>query len=974
VYQAFQETARQGQNLGPALTKLISYGYAPSFVQGAGSNGIPGDWIVFDRNNAQPSQRYLTSVANVTNLGTKNGGLSGDVYVGFFNPLHLSFGNPTGTTYFMVMNGMGGDLTLPNGQSDNTATAAETRQQMTLSFDFGVTGIDSLLRLNRNTGLVDVINPSFNDGGNTVFTSLGNGKYQLQLKLDGGTGDLFKYNDGSPFVGVQAAVPVAYWDGDANGANNNIASGAGMGGNGDWGVGARWSNGTTNSTYTSGSNVVFGGTAGTVSLGAPQSAASLQFKTNGYMVSGSSIMLSGPTIMVDSGVTATISSQLSGNNGLIKNGPGTLNLQSSNNYNGNTTINEGVLSINNSSLGAVPGSPTPNVQINHGAALRFTTGVTLPANRQVVLGSGGGIIETSSGSSTIQGVISGAALTKAGTGTLTLTANNSHSGTVVTGGVLQVSHDGTLGAIPGAFTAGNLTLDGGTLRFGDNFHINNNRGITLGPNGGTIDTQHLNNGVNGYNAIQGGFRGDGDLTKLGTGTFFASAPTGGANVSWKGRLILKEGTWKIVASDGLPYNVPLADGLKADQVTLDGGTWQVGATINVTNARRGITVASGGGTVDTQAFNLSWAGPIAGNSTNAVLNKIGAGTLTFTGVGTAPSSYNGTVNVSAGILRLNNANSMGPMAAVNLGDTPGAALNLAGSVNIGSLSGGGASGGNIASVSPAAIQITTGGNNNSTTFSGVISGNSASLTKTGSGTMTLSGANTYTGGTTVAGGTLAVNGSIAGNANVQDGATLAGNGAVAGTTTLQSGGTLAPGNSAGTISLGALTMQGGSSMEIEIGATSDLVAVTGTATLSGALKVSLVEDAAPQLGQTYTIVTAGARNGMFGSDLLPTFSNLTFDVIYNPQNVQLKVVPVLAGDFNTDGQVDAADYVVWRKGGPAFTPADYDDWRENFGAILQTGEGSDHHSHVPEPGGGMLALSAFFLAAQVGRLSTRRRS
>jgi autotransporter-associated beta strand protein len=961
VYQAFQETARQGQNLGPALTKLISYGYGPSFVQGAGSTGIPGDWLAFDRNNAQPSQRYLTGISNVTNLGTKNGGLSGDVYVGFFNPLHLSFGDPAGTTYFMVMNGLGGDLTLPNGQSDNTATVAETRQQMTLNFDFGVTGINSLERLNRNTGLVEVISTSFNDGGNTVFTSLGNGKYQLQLRLDGGTGDLFKYNDGSPFVGVQAATPVAYWDGDANSANNDIASGAGMGGNGDWGVAARWSNGTTNSTYTPGSNVVFGGTAGAVTLGAPQSVASLQFKTNGYVVSGSSITLAAPTIMVDADVTATISSQLSGSNGLIKNGPGTLNLQSANNYNGNTTINEGVLSINNVSLGALPGAPTPNVQINHGATLRFTTALTLPANRQIVLGSGGGVIETSSGSSTIQGVISGAALTKAGAGTLTLTASNSHSGTVVTGGLLHVSHDGALGAMPGAFTAGNLTLDGGTLRFGDNFQINNNRGITLGPNGGTIDTQNLNNGVNGYNAFQGGFRGDGDLTKLGTGTFFASATTGGANVSWKGRLILKEGTWKIVASDGLPYNVSLADGLKADQVTLDGGTWQMGATINVTNARRGITVASGGGTIDTQAFNLTWAGPIAGNNSNAVLTKVGSGTLTFTGVGGVPSSYSGTVNLTAGILRLNNANSMGPMAAIQLSDTPGAALHLAGSVSIGSISGGGATGGNVASVSPIAIQIMAGGNNNSTTFSGVISGHSASLTKTGSGTMTLNGANTYTGGTTVAGGTLAVNGAIAGNASVQNGATLAGSGIVGGTTTLQSGGTLAPGSSAGTISLGELTMQSGSSLEIEIGSTSDLVQVTGTAMLSGALKVSLLEDASPQLGQLYTIVTAGTRNCTFDGDLLPTFSNLTFDVIYNPQSVQLKVVPMLQGDFNADGKVDAADYVVWRKGGAAFTPADYDDWRENFGAVLIVGEGSDHHSRVPEPVGGILVFISIFM-------------
>ena len=53
--------------------------------------------LMFNRSNAPASQRYLTGITNITNLGTKNGGLSGDVYFGFFNPLHLSFGDPTGT-------------------------------------------------------------------------------------------------------------------------------------------------------------------------------------------------------------------------------------------------------------------------------------------------------------------------------------------------------------------------------------------------------------------------------------------------------------------------------------------------------------------------------------------------------------------------------------------------------------------------------------------------------------------------------------------------------------------------------------------------------------------------------------------------------------------------------------------------------------------------------------------------------------
>jgi hypothetical protein len=44
----------------------------------------------------------------------------------------------------------------------------------------------------------------------------------------------------------------------------------------------------------------------------------------------------------------------------------------------------------------------------------------------------------------------------------------------------------------------------------------------------------------------------------------------------------------------------------------------------------------------------------------------------------------------------------------------------------------------------------------------------------------------------------------------------------------------------------------------------------------------------------------------------------------------------LDGDFNNDGSVDAADYVVWRKGflGGTFDQEDYNAWRSNFGATL----------------------------------------
>jgi hypothetical protein len=79
--------------------------------------------------------------------------------------------------------------------------------------------------------------------------------------------------------------------------------------------------------------------------------------------------------------------------------------------------------------------------------------------------------------------------------------------------------------------------------------------------------------------------------------------------------------------------------------------------------------------------------------------------------------------------------------------------------------------------------------------------------------------------------------------------------------------------------------------------------------------------------------------------------------------------PSLAGDFNQNGAVDAADYVVWRNGlGSMFTQSDYDVWRANFGrtagatiatsAELPTGA-------VPEP-----ALLPATAVALVGLLLT----
>jgi hypothetical protein len=75
--------------------------------------------------------------------------------------------------------------------------------------------------------------------------------------------------------------------------------------------------------------------------------------------------------------------------------------------------------------------------------------------------------------------------------------------------------------------------------------------------------------------------------------------------------------------------------------------------------------------------------------------------------------------------------------------------------------------------------------------------------------------------------------------------------------------------------------------------------------------------------------------------------------------------PGIAGDYNNNGRVDAADYVLWRNGGPlqnetvtlgSTTPEDYAVWRSNFGNSAGSGAALGSSTSVPEPGSLLLSL------------------
>ncbi len=106
-------------------------------------------------------------------------------------------------------------------------------------------------------------------------------------------------------------------------------TGAAGGGTGTWdAVALNWFNGTSNVAWNSVDDAIFGGTAGTVTVGAPITANSLQFSTTGYTLGGASpLTITTGNVTVDPAVTATVASGLLGNTQVLnKLGTGTLTL------------------------------------------------------------------------------------------------------------------------------------------------------------------------------------------------------------------------------------------------------------------------------------------------------------------------------------------------------------------------------------------------------------------------------------------------------------------------------------------------------------------------------------------------------------------------------------------------------------------------------------------------------------------------
>jgi hypothetical protein len=144
----------------------------------------------------------------------------------------------------------------------------------------------------------------------------------------------------------------------------------------------------------------------------------------------------------------------------------------------------------------------------------------------------------------------------------------------------------------------------------------------------------------------------------------------------------------------------------------------------------------------------------------------------------------------------------------------------------------------------------------------------------------------------------------------------------------------------------------------------DQLQVDGQAQLTGALELILGGGYVPVSGHTFDIITAGGVSGTFSNVIQPVGmpAGFIFDVVYNPTLVRLTVVPGmdLPGDYNLDGTVDAADYVVWRKSDG--TQGGYNAWRNNYGRTAAAAAAtSTANIAVPEANSLLLGFTGLFV-------------
>jgi autotransporter-associated beta strand protein len=652
-----------------------------------------------------------------------------------------------------------------------------------------------------------------------------------------------------------------------------------------------------------------------------------------------------------------------------------------------------------------------------------TSTATVNFRNPLNIGSTGRNFRSYEGSAAVDGKISGVisgsgAITKLGDGVLSFAAANTYTGnTSVQGGMLRLDHQDALGT-------GNLQLgSGAVLAIGADTtpaDPNSDFARNLGTAAGQIQLTNVGSGPNQSNS---GFSAHGGNRSV--------VLNGGAMITWNSSSFLSGGTGTVnrnfilsadAADSTLEFKNPIDLNGAIRTVVARNGTAVIDAKLSGVLSGTGASglLKDNPGTLDVSAANT-----YAGTTT------IFAGVLLLTNANSIPGGITGgnTGNIAFTSTNVNNAGFIGlgqgnftsglgtGAGQVNMGTTSGfAAYSADRVVNLGGTSAQvvWGSGGFVTSflqfsavgadaavdfqnpidlnLAQRTIKVLNGTASVDAIASGVLSGAGGSLLKDGGGTLKLTAANTYDGGTSIILGRLLVSnttgsGTGSGPVTVTAG-TLGGTGSISGAVTVASGAHIAPGESIESLAVGSLTVNSGSFLDFELGApgspgvTSDLINVVDTngLTLSGGSVVLM--DGGGLAAGTYTLIDyAGTLNGDVLNLGTPTGpAGFTYSLSNNPGNTSIDLLVTAAGlpgDFNSDGKVDAGDYVTWRKNdgtnnalandnglGVPIGPAHFNLWRANFGNPPGSGAGGRlGGGEVPEPGTAALVCSMALLYA-----------
>lgn len=398
-------------------------------------------------------------------------------------------------------------------------------------------------------------------------------------------------------------------------------------------------------------------------------------QTNGAIGgAGQTLTVGGAGIVIINGGLNT------GTGSLIKNGVGGLALNSVNSFTGSVTVNAGVLQV------SFPTGPV-NSAIGDTSAVILNGGVINVFKNETIgslsgaAGTGVFLYDTTTlttggdnTSTTHSGVISesggAGSLVKTGTGTLTLSGNNSYTGgTQVQAGTVRIQHANALGTGQVQMSGG-TTLDiGGGLFFDVPIDITGN--VTFNQSG-FVPSAYLDT-----------ITGTGSLVKTGNGEFELAAAS-----NYAGSTTVNGGELRISGS----IASALVTGNNAAVIEVDGGsladtaavvlngtsnlTLTGSETIGSLAGAAGATVTLGASTLTTgNASNTEFGGGISGAGS---LVKTGTGTLTLSG---SSAAFAGNTNVNAGALLINGTHGgAATTVTVNGGGTLGGSGTIGGDV------------------------------------------------------------------------------------------------------------------------------------------------------------------------------------------------------------------------------------------------------------------------------------------------------